>query len=112
MYPENPDCWKEHAVVRGKFNELVEANTQLGRPSWLSDEVRRPRDELHTVNNTDVMQEYATLRQHLLVDGTRGGLNWYVSQTHNNDLEDNLRKFYPCALSPPSNANGPPSRHS
>ncbi|KAI0709898.1 alpha/beta-hydrolase [Earliella scabrosa] len=71
-YPENPDCWKEYMVVRGKLNEAMEANIQLGRPSWLSDE------------------EYITLRQHLLIDGTRGALNWYISQMHNNDLEDNL----------------------
>ena len=52
------------------------------------------------MHNTDVMQEYITLRQHLLIDGTRGALNWYISQTHNNDLEDNLGKSFSLPASP------------
>lgn len=40
VYPDDPDAWLTHIVLPGKTAECVEGNLQLGRPSYVDDEVR------------------------------------------------------------------------
>ena len=39
LYPERPEEWMTWILTRGKTAELIEGNIQLGKPSYLSDEV-------------------------------------------------------------------------
>ncbi|OJT10980.1 Bifunctional epoxide hydrolase 2 [Trametes pubescens] len=73
MYPERPEDWLKHIVVRGKSAECVEGNLQLGRPSFLSDE------------------EYTALHDNLLANGIQSALNWYRVAVENVNVEDGLK---------------------
>ncbi len=39
MYPKHPDDWMTWILTRGKTAELIEGNIQLGKASYLSEEV-------------------------------------------------------------------------
>ena len=39
LYPERPEEWMTWILTRGKTAELIEGNIQLGKPSYLFDEV-------------------------------------------------------------------------
>ncbi|EIW57936.1 alpha/beta-hydrolase [Trametes versicolor FP-101664 SS1] len=74
VYPNDPDAWLTHIVLLGKTAECVEGDLQLGRPSYIDD------------------QMYAALRDNILTNGVQSSLKWYNAQAEGVDLEDN-RKF-------------------
>ena len=53
LYPEDPKEWMTWILTRGKTAELVEGNIQLGKPSYLSEEVRAGASRLFSASNAD-----------------------------------------------------------
>ncbi|KAM5539328.1 hypothetical protein V8D89_007019 [Ganoderma adspersum] len=92
LYPEDPKEWMTWILTRGKTAELVEGNIQLGKPSYLPEEVGAGTPRQFNVMNADdeIPQEYQALREDIVSNGIRSALNWYNAQVQNVHLEDNI----------------------
>ena len=53
LYPEDPKEWMTWILTRGKTAELVEGNIQLGKPSYLTEEVSTRTPRLFNVMHAD-----------------------------------------------------------
>ena len=92
-------------LTRGKTAELVQGNIQLGKPSFLTEEVSTGGPRRFSAMNADnkiLPQEYRALRQEIESNGIRSALNWYNAQVQNVNLEDNISKPFPSSFLSPS----------
>lgn len=74
LYPKRPEDWRVYMALPGKTEEWITTNMQPGWPEYITKE------------------EFDTIRQNLSKEGSiQSCMNWYISQMHNNDLEDNRK---------------------